>query len=164
MRHKLVMGFDPGIGTTGYAVVSDENPPRLVAGGVVFTSRGSSTAERLKELYEEVLVLIDRYSPDEIAVEKLFFGRNTTTAVSVSEARGVILLASAEKGKKVYEYSPVEVKKVVSGYGKASKGQVRRAVAFVFGLDKPPSPDDTADAVAVALCHILSNRFLTSSG
>ena len=110
------------------------------------------------QIYEDMNTLIERYRPDEMAVEELFFNTNVTTGISVAEARGVILLAAKQRGLRIAEYTPMQVKQAVVGYGKAEKRQVISMVTSLLGLPKPPTPDDTADAIAIALCHAQSTN------
>ncbi len=151
----LVLGLDPGTATTGYGFVRATPDGRFTAidYGVILTPAKTPLAERLQMLYERLQVLLRRYPPDGAAVEKLFFQKNVTTAMSVGQARGVLLLALAQAGLSVAEYTPNEIKESVTGYGSAGKMQVQRMVQMLLGLEAPPRPDDAADALAVALCH-----------
>lgn len=156
----LVLGIDPGIATTGYGVVGEDaqGDVVLVAYGAVETRPGQAMPERLKVLYTEITSLLRQHEPESVAVEQLFFGRNVTTAISVGQARGVVLLAAAQAGLSVYEYKPAEVKQALSGYGNADKRQMQEMVRLLLHLDHIPRPDDAADAVAVAVCHLHSQR------
>jgi crossover junction endodeoxyribonuclease RuvC len=158
----LVLGIDPGTAITGYGLVREfeGRQVELVDYGVIRTPSNRPMAERLKQLYHDLGAIIARFSPDEAAVEELFFSRNVTTALSVGQARGVAILAAAEAGLPVHEYKPREVKQAVAGYGNASKEQVQRMVRTLLGIDEIPRPDDAADAVAVAICHIHSTPSL----
>jgi len=151
----LVLGLDPGTATTGYGFVRATADGRFTAidYGVILTPAKTPLAERLQMLYERLQALLRRYPPDGAAVEKLFFQKNVTTAMSVGQARGVLLLALAQAGLSVAEYTPNEIKESVTGYGSAGKMQVQRMVQMLLGLEAPPRPDDAADALAVALCH-----------
>lgn len=162
----LVLGIDPGTATTGYGLVQqrDGRQVKLVDYGVIRTSSDRPMAERLKKLYHDLDDIIAEYRPDEAAVEELFFSRNVTTALTVGQARGVAMLAAAEAGLPVHEYKPAEIKQAVVGYGNASKEQVQEMVRVLLGIDKIPRPDDAADAVAVAICHIHSAPFETFVG
>lgn len=157
----LVLGIDPGTATTGYGLVRQirGRQVELVDYGVIRTPSNRPMAERLKQLYHDLNAVITEHSPDEVAVEELFFSRNVTTALSVGQARGVALLAAAEAGLRVHEYKPREVKQAVVGYGNASKEQVQEMVRILLGIDEIPHPDDAADAVAVAICHVHSAPF-----
>jgi crossover junction endodeoxyribonuclease RuvC len=156
----LVLGIDPGIGTTGYGVVGEDarGEVALVAYGAIETPPGAPMPERLLRLYNEMTAAFQQYQPESVAVEQLFFGRNVTTAIMVGQARGVILLAAAQAGLAVYEYKPAEVKQAISGYGNADKRQMQEMVKLLLHLDRIPRPDDAADAVAVAVCHFHSAR------
>jgi len=156
----LVLGIDPGIALTGYAVVSEATgEPRLVEGGVIRTRSSWSAGERLQAIYRGVLSLTEKHRPDAAAVEEVFFNRNVRTALAVGQARGVALLALADGDVPVYEYKPSEVKEAVTGYGMAEKHQVQRMVSFLLHLEEILSPDDAADAAAVAICHLQRLRF-----
>lgn len=152
----LVFGVDPGTALTGYAVVEGERSGKLRAldYGVIRTLPSQSGPERLATIHRVVEELLRRYAPAALAVEELFFRRNTTTALAVGQARGVVLLAAAQAGVPVWEYTPSQVKQAVSGWGKASKQQVCYMVKALLGLRAVPSPDDVGDALAVALCHL----------
>lgn len=156
----VVLGIDPGIGTTGYGVVGEDEhgEVRLVAYGAIETTPGEPMPERLHALHTAVCALLAEHHPESVAVEQLFFGRNVTTAISVGQARGVVLLAAAQAGLAVYEYKPAEVKQALSGYGNADKRQMQEMVRMLLNLDHIPRPDDAADAVAVAVCHLHSAR------
>ncbi len=156
----IVLGIDPGTATTGYGLIAEDaaGEARLIRCGAILTAAGSPMPERLLIIHREMTVLIRDYAPDAVAVEALFFGRNVTTALTVGQARGVILLAAAQAGLSTYEYKPAEVKQALSGYGGADKRQMQEMVRILLGLDEIPRPDDAADAVAVALCHLYSQR------
>lgn len=152
-----VLGVDPGTALCGYGVVDTEgNRLRVVDYGHVATHKSTPPAERLLQVYEGVAAIIDRYRPEVLAVEELFMGRNVTTAISVGQARGVVLLAGAQRGLEMAEYTPGQVKQAVAGYGKAEKAQVQQMVKVLLGLAEVPRPDDTADALAVACCCLQS--------
>jgi crossover junction endodeoxyribonuclease RuvC len=153
-----VLGIDPGLSVTGYAVVH-QAAGRLhpVAAGALRTSRDRPVAQRLLELHDDLRGLIEEYAPAEMAVEQVFVNRNLQTATSVGRASGVILLAAAGAGIPAYEYTPSAVKMAVCGVGDAEKAQVQAAVAMRLGLEDAPSPADAADALAVALCHLQSS-------
>ncbi len=157
----LVIGIDPGIGTTGYGFVK-ENPDgsaSAVAYGVIKTPPGESLPVRLQQVYREVRALVEQYQPDSSAVEKLLFGKNAPTAMAVGQARGVTLLALADCNLRVAEYTPASIKQAVAGYGNAGKAQVQEMVRLLLNLDEIPRPDDAADALAVALTHLHSARY-----
>lgn len=162
----LVLGIDPGTATTGYGFIRENDDGSLKVGdyGVILTSPDDSMPQRLRELYIGLKEIINLHCPVSGAVEKLFFQRNVRTAISVGQARGIALLAFAESGLPVYEYTPLEVKQSVVGYGGADKVQVQQMVKALLDLNEIPKPDDAADALAVAICHIHSARFHTLSG
>jgi crossover junction endodeoxyribonuclease RuvC len=155
----LVLGIDPGTAITGYGLVrEDDDGLALLGCGAITTPAGQPLAARLQTIYRRLAELIHEYHPDEAAVEELFFSRNVRTALSVGHARGVVLLALADAGLPIHEYKPLEVKQAVAGYGGADKHQVQEMVRMLLGLEQVPRPDDAADAVAVAVCHIHSAR------
>ncbi|MFO7941803.1 MAG: crossover junction endodeoxyribonuclease RuvC [Bacillota bacterium] len=151
----LILGVDPGTATTGYAVVAEEaNRLLLHDCGVLRTSSDSEMPLRLVDIYRGVSDLIERYRPEAVAIEKLYFNRNVGSAMTVGQARGVVMLAAGQCGLGVLEYSPPEVKAAVTGQGNASKMQVQLMVKSLFALDAIPTPDDAADAAAVAVCAL----------
>ncbi|PWV91977.1 Holliday junction endonuclease RuvC [Paenibacillus cellulosilyticus] len=158
-----VLGIDPGIAIVGFGFV-DKDGHKLtpVQYGSIETKAGTPQEKRLIQVYESAGALMDKYKPDEVAVEKLFFNRNVTTAFAVGQARGVIILAAAQRGLPVAEYTPLQVKQAVVGYGKAEKRQVQEMVRMFLKLSSVPKPDDVADALAVAICHahsvVLTNK------
>ena len=155
----LVLGIDPGTATTGYGLVREDDAGlALVDYGVIITPSGQPLAERLQAIYRGLAEVISKYQPEVGAVEELFFSRNVRTALSVGHARGVTLLALADAGLPVFEYKPLEVKQSVAGYGGADKQQVQEMVRMLLNLEDVPEPDDAADAVAVAVCHVHSAR------
>lgn len=154
----LVLGIDPGVAITGYGLV--EGPAeeaRLVASGVITTDSTFSLSQRLLILYDELTRLIARYRPQVAAAEELFFARNARTALMVGHGRGIALLALAQAGLEVHEYTPLQVKQATVGYGRASKQQVQEMIRVLLHLDAVLQPDDAADAVAVAYCHLASD-------
>lgn len=155
-----ILGLDPGTATTGYGII-DETDGRLavVAYGVITTEANEPAAQRLQVIYSELNALLDRYTPDTAGVEELFFGRNITTAVTVGQARGVLLLALANAGIPIGEYSPPRIKESVTGYGKADKAQVQLMVRNLLDLEETPRPDDAADGLAVAIAHYQYQHF-----
>ncbi len=156
-----VLGIDPGLATTGYGVVEEDEDERLhaVVYGAIVTSAGTPTPERLVHLHQALTDLIRHHQPDVMAVERLFFGRNVTTAFTVGQARGVVLLCAAQHNVPVVEYKPAEIKQALVGYGKADKQQVQFMVRSLLDLPHVPRPDDVADALATAVCHIFHARF-----
>lgn len=156
----LVLGIDPGTAATGYGLVRELEDGGLqgVAHGVIKTPAGLPMSERLVILYDQLTEILIHYQPASSAVEKLFFQRNTKTAISVGQGRGVVLLALAQAGSPVAEYNPMEIKQAVAGYGGADKRQVQEMVRMLLNLETIPKPDDAADALAVAICHLHSAR------
>lgn len=153
-----VLGIDPGIALMGYGLIEDGiDRFSTIDYGCLSTSARQATPERLLVLYQGLTDLIEHHQPSEVAVE-LFIARNLKTALAVGQARGIAILAAAKKGLPVYEYTPLEVKQNVSGYGRGSKEQIQEMVRIQLGLDCVPQPDDAADALAVAICHISKTR------
>jgi crossover junction endodeoxyribonuclease RuvC len=157
----ITIGIDPGLGTTGYGIVKlvDDGSFETLDYGVILTPTKTPMATRLLILFDEMTQLLDLHQPDNAAVEKLFFARNITTAISVGQARGVAMLALAKAGLEVVEYSPPEIKQAVTGYGNAAKRQIQIMVQSLLELDEIPKPDDAADGLAVALCHLQRANF-----
>lgn len=150
----VILGIDPGFAIVGWAVIeSYRGGTRPLAFGAIRTPAHTDLEVRLLMIEEDLKTVIEKYKPDEMAIEELFFNTNTTTAIAVAEARGVILLTAHKMGLKIAEYTPLQVKQAVVGYGKAEKKQVIAMVTSILKLPAPPKPDDTADAVAIALCH-----------
>ncbi len=155
-----ILGIDPGIGTMGYGVIDHEKNKSIpVDFGVVTTPKEKSLSERLLDLEKSLLLLIEKYKPDHIAVEELFFTKNITTGIAVAEARGVILLVAVKSvGENVFEYTPNQIKLAITGTGSADKGQMQTMVQILLKLKTKPRPDDAADALAVAMCHAQTGR------
>ncbi|MBR4035780.1 MAG: crossover junction endodeoxyribonuclease RuvC [Oscillospiraceae bacterium] len=154
-----VLGIDPGYAIVGYGILDyEKNRFFPVEYGAVTTQAHTDFQERLKEVYESVDDIIRRTKPDALSIEKLFFTTNQKTVIQVAQARGVILLAASMNGIPVYEYTPLQIKQSVTGYGKAIKTQVQDMTKRILKLEKVPKPDDTADALAVAICHAYSYR------
>ncbi|MCA9328152.1 crossover junction endodeoxyribonuclease RuvC [Candidatus Saccharibacteria bacterium] len=151
-----ILGIDPGSGIIGFGLIEKSSKPKMLDAGVIRTTIGDDPASRLVELYESMKELLAEFEPDEAAVEKLFFAQNVTTAMTVSQARGVILLALAEADIPIAEYTPLQIKMAMTGYGRAAKAQIQEMVRVQLNLKKKPSPDDAADALAVALTHLSS--------
>ena len=149
-----ILGIDPGLAIVGWAVI-DSNRGKLtpVAYGAITTPAHTDIEARLLMIKSDLEEIIKRYTPDEMAIEELFFNTNITTGIAVAEARGVILCTAHANGVKISEYTPLQVKQAVVGYGKAEKQQVIAMVTSILKLKSPPKPDDTADAVAIAICH-----------
>lgn len=149
-----ILGIDPGYAIVGVGVVDYiGNHFKTVYYGAITTNAGEVMFDRLKVLYDELCEVIDIYKPDAMAIEELFFNNNQKTAISVAQARGVLLLAARNKEVPIFEYTPLQVKQAVVGYGRADKGQVQQMVKALLNLEKIPKPDDTADALAIAVCH-----------
>lgn len=149
-----ILGIDPGYAIVGYGIVDYEaNRFRVVDYGAVTTQAHTSFDLRLQTIYNGLSCLIEKYSPDAMSIEKLFFNTNTTTAIDVAQARGVIVLAAAQGGLDIAEYTPLQVKQSVVGYGRAEKKQVQEMTRLMLNLKAVPKPDDTADALALAICH-----------
>lgn len=158
----IILGIDPGIAIVGFGVVKKEGSQmKPIQYGSIVTEAGLRTETRLKQIYDAMTHLLDKYKPNVMAVEKLFFNRNVTTAFTVGQARGVMLLAAEEAQVGVAEYTPLQVKQAVVGYGKAEKHQVQEMVKMLLGLAEKPKPDDVADALAVAICHGHSSQINT---
>jgi crossover junction endodeoxyribonuclease RuvC len=157
-----VLGIDPGIAIVGFGFI-DKIGSKLVPVqyGSIQTEAHTDPGIRLKEVYDAAVQLIEKYKPDAMAIEKLFFNRNVTTAFTVGQARGVIILAGVQAGLQVAEYTPLQVKQAVVGYGKAEKHQVQEMVKLLLKLSVVPKPDDVADALAIAICHAHSSALLT---
>ena len=159
----ITLGIDPGTAILGFGIVSGDDDPRVVTYGVLRTTNDEPMPQRLVRLYDGVRDLIAAHHPDVLAIEQLLFGRNVTTAIAVGQARGVILLAAAQARMPVAEYKPAQVKEAVVGYGKADKPQMQEMVRILLGLPTVPHPDDAADALAIAICHVHTARFLTAA-
>lgn len=155
-----IMGIDPGIAIAGFGII-EKTGSRLkpVQYGAIHTDAGLPTGERLKRIYDACRALIERYQPQALAVEKLYFNRNVTTAFTVGQARGVIVLAAVQAGLSVYEYTPLQIKQAVAGYGRADKRQIQEMVRLLLNLPEPPKPDDTADALGAAITHAHMARY-----
>ena len=149
-----IIGIDPGYATIGYGVVDYNNFEfKTVGYGAVTTPPDKPFAERLVDIYNDITTLIQKYNPDCMSIERLYFNTNTTTAIDVAQARGVIVLAACKANVKIYEYTPLQVKQSITGYGRAEKHQVMEMVKSLLKLSSVPKPDDTADALALAICH-----------
>ena len=149
-----ILGIDPGLATIGYAVVDKEtNHFDVLEYGVIKTSADKKDTKRLEIIHYNIEELIKEFRPEQMAVEELFFNKNVKTAISVGQARGVILLAGSQAGLKVAEYTPLQIKQAVVGYGRADKNQVQQMVKSLLNLAELPKPDDAADALAVSICH-----------
>ena len=156
-----ILGIDPGTGILGFGVidVTIQSKVTLVDGGVIRTPVKQEDSLRLNTIYNELSEIIELHKPDIMSVEKLFFAQNVTTAMSVSQARGVVLLCGIQNGLTLFEYTPQQIKMAVTGYGKAEKKQIQEMVRVILGLQEVPKPDDCADALAAAICHSMTARF-----
>ena len=156
----VIVGFDPGIATLGYGVIKTENrlKPQMIDYGIVSTPKEENLAVRLAMLEKGIKQIIEKFKPDEIAVEELFFAKNVKTGIAVAHARGVILLTAIKECGKIFEYTPLQIKQALTGYGRADKNQIQQMVKTMLGLKGIPRPDDAADALAVALCHSQTNK------
>ncbi len=156
----IIMGIDPGIAILGFGIVKYQaNKFTVMDYGAVTTAAGTPMSERLKILYRELTEIIAEHQPDAFAVEELFFNKNIKTALTIGHARGVTVLAAANSCVPIYEYTPLQVKQAVVGYGRAEKKQVQQMVKILLNLREVPKPDDVADALAVAICHGHSSNF-----
>lgn len=153
MAHKRILGIDPGTGILGFGVIDidERGKATLVDGGVIKTPAHQADSDRLITIYDELHEIITELKPTVMSVEKLFFAQNVTTAMSVSQARGVVLLCGKQHGMELYEFTPLQIKQALTGYGKADKKQIQEMVRVILGLDSVPKPDDAADAIAAAL-------------
>lgn len=157
----IILGIDPGLATLGYGVIEKDNKgvSKAVDCGVITTPKQESLPVRLAMLEEGLNKILDKYAPDEVAMEELFFSKNITTGIAVAHARGVALLTCVKRCGKLYEYTPMQIKQALTGYGKADKKQMQLVVTQMLKLKSVPKPDDAADALAIALCHAFTNRF-----
>ncbi len=156
----IILGLDPGLATLGYGVIRKEPRKKIemLDYGVVLTPKEENLAVRLCMLEQGIKQIIAKFKPDEIAVEELFFAKNVKTAISVAHARGVILLTANKECGKLFEYTPLQIKQALTGYGRADKNQIQQMVKTFLGLKAVPKPDDAADALAVALTHAQTNK------
>jgi crossover junction endodeoxyribonuclease RuvC len=156
----IILGIDPGYATVGFGVISSEgNKYKAIEYGVITTPKTENLPTRLNTISNAFDVLMDKYKPDAIALEELFFQNNQKTAIQVAEARGATLLTIYKKNKNIFEYTPLQIKQAMTGYGRADKYQIQHMVTLLLKLDKIPKPDDAADALAVALTHAQSSVF-----
>lgn len=158
INHLRILGIDPGIAIVGFGFIDQEGHKLIpVQYGCIQTEAHTDQAIRLREVYDALVQLIDKYKPDAVAIEKLFFNRNVTTAFTVGHARGVLMLAAVQKGLEIAEYTPLQIKQAIAGYGNAEKRQVQEMVKVLLHLSQIPKPDDAADALATAICHAHSS-------
>jgi len=157
----LVIGIDPGTAITGYGLIREDDDGKLEAVdyGVITTPAGMQLPERLSIIYDELNAVLQKHQPQTSAVEKIFFSKNVKTAISVGQARGVVLLSLEQAGVNIANYTPNEIKQSVTGYGGADKRQIQEMVRILLDLDEIPKPDDAADALAVAICHLQNTKF-----
>ena len=157
----IILGFDPGLATLGYGVIQTEprKKPVVLDYGIISTPKDENLPSRLCLLEKGVKQIIDKYKPNEIAIEELFFAKNVKTGIAVAHARGVTLLTATKECGRIFEYTPLQIKQALTGYGRADKNQIQQMVKSLLGLKSIPKPDDAADALAVALCHAQTNRF-----
>lgn len=157
----LVLGLDPGTATTGYGLVKehDDGHMEAIAYGVITTKPNTPMPYRLAQIYDELTAIIERYQPDAVAIEELFFGKNVTTGITVAQARGVMLLVTAQKGLEVTTYKPKVAKMAITGYGSADKKQMQEMMRQILGLEEIPRPDDAADGLAMAYAHLNTTRW-----
>ena len=156
----VILGFDPGLATLGYGVIQTDRKGRaeMLDYGIISTPQTVKFPDRLIMLEKGVEQVIDTFKPDEIAIEELFFAKNVKTGINVAHARGVILLTAKKKVSKIFEYTPLQIKQALTGYGRADKNQIQQMVKTLLGLKAVPKPDDAADAIAVALAHSQTNK------
>lgn len=160
-----ILGIDPGIATIGFGVIDFSGREyKLVNCGVITTPAHTMLSARLEQIYDDMCQLLELFKPDAVSIEELFFNTNITTGIAVAHGRGVLLLACRKAGVAIYEYTPLQVKQAVAGYGRAEKKQVMDMVRRICALPSPPKPDDAADAVALALCHARSSTSLLYKG
>lgn len=150
----IIVGIDPGYAIVGVGIIRYiKNKLNMIEYGAITTRAHTKTTQRLQIIYEKINEVFDEYKPDAVAIEELFFNSNAKTAIAVAQARGVLLTASANKGIPVYEYTPLQIKQAVTGYGRADKQQMQQMVKMLLNLNVVPKPDDAADALAVGICH-----------
>ena len=157
----IILGIDPGYAIVGYGVIKYENNRFTVLDyGAITTSAGTPFVDRLQTIYNDLNLLCQKYTPEAMAIEKLFYNTNAKTVIDVAQARGVTVLAAHQNGLEIFEYTPLQVKQSVVGYGRAEKKQVQEMIKLLLNLEKVPKPDDTADALAMAVCHAHSSGSL----
>ncbi len=154
-----ILGIDPGLATIGYGIIDVENSKsKVISYGVISTPKDKTMPERLAIIESDLITIIERFSPDEVAIEELFFNTNITTGINVAHARGVIVLTCLKKVGKLFEYTPLQIKQALTGYGRAEKRQIQQMTKTFLNLQSVPKPDDAADALAVALTHSHTNK------
>ena len=158
-----ILGIDPGFAITGFSVIDYEgNKFKLITSGAILTEAHTSFPLRLEQIYNQLNQIITEYKPDAMAIEELFFNNNAKTAINVAQARGVILVTAKLNNVPIYEYTPLQVKQAVVGYGRADKMQVQRMVKMILNKENLPKLDDTTDSMAMAICHAHSSKFVKS--
>lgn len=158
----IILGIDPGFAITGFGLIEQvANKFKVIDYGVVTTTADKTLEQRLAILYDRIIEIIIKYKPDCMAVEELFFNKNVKTALSVGHGRGVVLLSAYKSGLEIFEYTPLQVKQAVCGYGRADKHQIQQMVKALLKLESIPKPDDAADALAIAICHANSYSLMS---
>lgn len=161
----IIIGIDPGYAIVGVGVIEYKgNKFRPIEYNAITTEPSMASSLRLKWIYDEICIYLDKYKPDAVAIEELFFNTNAKTAILVAQARGVLVVAATNRGIPVYEYTPLQIKQAVTGYGRAEKGQIQQMVKMLLNLNVIPKPDDAADALAVAICHAHSGKINETFG
>lgn len=160
----IILGIDPGFAIVGFGVLDKQkSKTEVIDYGVITTTKADTLPVRLEKIYNGMCELIDKYKPEHVAIEELFFNTNITTGIAVAEARGVIMLACINKGCKLFEYTPLQIKQALTGNGRADKHQVQFMVKAILKLQSVPKPDDAADGLAAALCHSQTNLMLAGT-
>ena len=156
----VILGFDPGIATLGYGAINVDEKGKcyMIDNGAIITPKTDNLAVRLTMLERGIKIIIDKFKPDQIAVEELFFAKNVKTGIAVAHARGVLILTAQKECGKIFEYTPLQIKQALTGYGRADKRQIQKMVKTLLNLSEVPKPDDAADALAVALTHARTNK------
>ncbi len=161
----IILGIDPGYAIVGYGVIDYRNNHfNVIDYGAILTEAKMPFNQRLEKIYDDLEIIIKKYAPEAMSLEKLFYNNNAKTVIDVSQARGVIMLAAQKNGVRVFEYTPLQVKQSVVGYGRAEKKQVQEMTRRILALEKVPKPDDTADALAMAICHAHASGSLSVTG
>ncbi|WP_312699423.1 crossover junction endodeoxyribonuclease RuvC [Sedimentibacter sp.] len=159
----IILGIDPGLAISGYGIINySGNKFEVIDYGAVITESTEEFPKRLKKLYDSYMNIFEVYKPEAVAIEELFYNKNTKTAIAIAEARGIHLLAAENKNIPLYEYTPLQVKQGIVGYGRAEKKQIQEMVRVILKLDAVPKPDDVADGLALAICHAHSLKFAES--
>ena len=155
-----ILGIDPGFAITGFSIIEYKgNHFTLIDSGAILTKAGESFPDRLVKIYDDMQNIIDTYKPEVLSIEELFFNTNTTTAINVAQARGIVLVVARKNNVPIYEYTPLQIKQAVTGYGRADKMQVQRMVKMILNSEKLPKLDDITDSMAIAICHAHSSKF-----